>query len=87
MKVDSLKRWGPLAGSAVLAIAVILRMLGLGDVAGVLEFVGSFLGVPADFVAELVKLPAALAAITGVGLKLYSIYKEAREADEYVRRP
>lgn len=76
--MDSFKRFGPLVGGVILAAAVILRAFGYQDVAGVLEFVSSAFGVPADVVAELMKVPAAVVVIVGVVRKFIAMYRQSK---------
>lgn len=72
------KRWLPLAGTAVLALAVVLRVLGYGDAATAIEGVGGTLGVTAQSPVGIGELTAAVAAVTGVVLKVVSEVRKAR---------
>lgn len=77
ISIPGLRRWLPLLGVVVLAASVILRALGLPEVAVAIETVGGLLGAPQASAVPVGELAAALTAITGVGLKVRNEWRKA----------
>ena len=75
---SKLKRYLPLIGTAALAGAVVLRALGYAGAAQAIETVGGFIHVTDQSVVPAGELVAAIAAVTGVVLKIISEAKKAR---------
>lgn len=76
--VRSIRRWAPLIGVALLASAVILRALGLEDMARLLEGIGGVTGLSEQSPVGLGELAAAVAAVVGVALKIAAVLRQAR---------
>lgn len=75
---DKAKRYLPLAGSAVLVTVVLLRLFGYGQAAAAVETVGGIVGVTQQSPVGVGELAAAIAAASGVVLKVIAEVKKAR---------
>lgn len=81
---EKLKRWVPLAGTAVLVSAVVLQVLGYGDVAKNLLSIAGAVGLSDQSAVPVGELAAAAAALTGIVLKIRSQIQKAKEAQTKV---
>lgn len=75
---EGLRRWAPLAGVVVLVAIVVLRLLGMNDLAQTLEQLGGVVGLTGDSPVGLGELAAAAAALTGVLIKIRNEWRKAR---------
>lgn len=77
--MSAFKRWLPLVGSAVLVFVVVLRALGQTELAGVVEGIAGVLGITDRSPVTLGEVTAAVAAATGIVLKIVSEFRKAKE--------
>lgn len=88
--MQRLRTWGPLVGSVVLILGVVLRALGYAEAARAIEVVGQFTGLTSDSVvsaAEAGQLVAAGVLAWGVCRKLIAARRKALEAASTVTVP
>lgn len=78
-KMPWLKRWLPLLGTFVLAISALLEAFGLSEVAKIVTTLGGIVGATQASTVTGPEIAAAVAAITGVLLKVYSELRKAQD--------
>jgi hypothetical protein len=76
--MKTLKTWAPLIGSAALVGVVVLRMLGQTEAADAVAGIAGVLGLDVKSPVSLVELTTAIAAGTGIVLKVKAKVDEAR---------
>jgi len=78
-KMPWLKRWLPLMGTFVLAVSMLLEAFGLPEAAKVLTTLGGIVGANQASTVTGPEFAAAVAAISGVALKVYSELRKAQD--------
>ena len=76
-RMDGLKRWLPLIGSAVLALAVVARLSGQEDAARAIEVVANLLGLSGASAISGAELAAAATVIFGIVRKVRAEVRKA----------
>lgn len=76
--MQGLKRWAPVIGSALLAAPILLRIVGQDHAAQAVETVGGLTGYTDEAGISQAELAGAIAAVTGVALKVRSQVQKAR---------
>lgn len=77
-RMKSVKRWVPLIGVAVLVAAELLKVFGQADAAQALTTLGGLLGFEDGSGIPKGEIAAAVAAGTGLVLKIASLLRAAR---------
>jgi uncharacterized membrane protein len=75
-RMKQVKRWLPLIGTAILALAVALRAFGQEDAARAVEQLGGLIGLTGAPTVGMAELLAASAAVTGIVLKVRAELKK-----------
>lgn len=78
------KRWLPLVGTGALVASVVLRMVGEHDAAATVEGLANATGLSEQAPVTLTELAGAGAAVTGIVMKVRSMWVKAKEAQNTV---
>jgi hypothetical protein len=73
---EKMRRWLPLIGAAILATIVLLRALGWTEAAAMIETIVGTVGLTKDSPVSVSELLAAVAAVTGIALKIRAEIKK-----------
>jgi hypothetical protein len=80
LKLPFLKRWLPLVGTVVVVASTVAKFTGNADVAQAIDLVGTLTGATGQAGVTPTEIAGAVAAGTGVALKVWAIASKAWKA-------